>query len=133
MNTRVQSHKNDDHQELHFFARMIGVLALITVALYARALLVGGFLEVSFHGELNSSILVGLLLLGVVSLLIAWRWPKLGGVMAILLSIPIAWFVGQALEEGSLFAAVIYSSPLLIAGLLFLLDARQGKAAKKAI
>lgn len=128
MNTRAQSPGGEKHQELHFFARMIGVLALITVALYARALLVGGFLEVSFYDEWNSSILLGLLLLGAVSLLIAWRWPKLGGLMAILLSIPIAWFVGQALEEGSLFAAVIYSSPLLISGLLYMLDARQRKA-----
>lgn len=129
MNTRIQSTDNEKHQELHFFARMIGVLALITIALYARALLVGGFLEISIQDELNGSILVGLLLLGAVSLLIAWRWPKLGGLLAILFSIPIAWFVGQALEEGSVFAAIIYCSPLMISGLLYLIDARQRKTA----
>lgn len=113
-----------DHQGLHFLSRGIGVLALVTILLYLRAILVGGFLEVSMNSELNTTVLIALLVMGAISLLIGWRWPRVGGLMAVLFSIPVAWFVGMALEVGNLFAAFIYSSPLLIAGILYILDSR---------
>lgn len=123
MKTSTRSQTND-HQGLHFLSRGIGVLAVITILLYLRAILVGGFLEVSMSSELNTTVLIILLVLGAISLVIAWRWPRVGGLMAVLFSIPVAWFVGMALEEGNVFAAFIYSSPLLIGGLLYLLDSR---------
>jgi hypothetical protein len=126
MNVRTNSQENE-HEGFHFLARGIGVLAIITVLLYLRALFLGGFLNVSIQSQLNGNILSGLLLLGTAGLLIAWRWPRLGGLMAVIFSIPVAWFVSAALDEGDLFAAFIYGSPLLIAGLLFFFDGRYRK------
>lgn len=129
MNAHTQSSQSQ-REGLHFLARSLGVLAIITVCLYLRALLVGGFLDVEISDEFNSAILFGLLLLGAVSLLVAWRWPRLGGLMSVLLAIPVAWYVSAAIEGGNFFAAFIYSSPLLIAGAFFLVDARSQSGKK---
>jgi hypothetical protein len=122
MKTQAKS-REEEHEGLHFMSRVIGILAIITIGLYIRALLAGGFLNVVPNTEVNATILFSLLTLGAIGLVVAWRWPRLGGLMAVLISVPIAWYVGAALEEGNLFAAFIYSSPLLIAGGLYLLDA----------
>jgi hypothetical protein len=122
MKTQAKS-QIQEHEGLHFMSRMIGILAIVTVGLYLRALLAGGFLNIALNSEVNGTVLFGLLFLGAIGLIAAWRWPRFGGLVAVLISIPVAWYVGAAIEDGNLFAAIIYSSPLLIAGGLYLMDA----------
>ncbi len=125
--TRVQP---ESHEGLHFLARSMGILALITVLLYLRALLASGFLAVSLDGLRLGPVLAGLLLLGGVALLAALRWERAGGLVAFILGIPIAAYVATAVDNYNLFNAFIYASPLLIAGGLYLLDARSRPAAR---
>ena len=119
-----------DHEGLHFLAMTMGALALITVLLYVRALVAGGFLTVSFDTLSFAPILAALLLLGAVALLIGWRWERLGGLLAFILGIPIAVYIATAVDEYNFFIAFVYASPLLIGGALYLLDARTRPAAR---
>jgi hypothetical protein len=132
MKTQVKS-RIQEHEGLHFMSRMIGILAIVTVGLYMRALMAGGFLNIKLNSEVNGTILFSLLFLGAIGLIVAWRWPRLGGLVAVLISIPVAWYVGAAIEDGNLFAAIIYGSPLLIAGGLYLMDAYYHQQSSRSI
>jgi len=128
---KAQTHaQSDAHEGLHFLARGTGVLALLTVLLYLRALLSGGFLAVSLDGPGWSVALAGLLLLGSLALLTGLRWERVGGLAAFVLGIPLAVYLATATERDNLFTAFIYASPLVIAGGLYMLDARSRPAAR---
>ena len=113
-----------DHEGLHFLAMSMGALALITILLYVRALVTGGFLDVSLDSSRFAQVLTALLILGAVALVFGWRWERLGGLLAFILGIPIAVYIATAVAEYNFFIAFIYASPLLIGGALYLLDAR---------
>lgn len=120
-NNPIQPQKFDEAQ---FFARVIGVLAVLTVAIYLRAMLTGGLTAVKplmLSGNSTGLILVVLLAVGSVALLAAWRWEWLGGVIAILCAITAAGVAASLMQNNPLFAAFIYGSPLAIAGVLFVL------------
>ena len=119
-----------DHEGLHFLAMTMGALALITVLLYVRALVAGGFLAVSVETLRFAPVLAALLVLGAVALLIGWRWERLGGLLAFFLGIPIAVYIATAVADYNFFIAFIYASPLLIGGALYLLDARTRPAVR---
>lgn len=109
--------------ELHYFARLVGILAAFTALLYLRALVVGSMPASTINS--NQIIALVCLLLGIVGLILAWRWERAGGLLAIISAIPIAWVTASALVEGRLLVAFVYSSPFLIAGALYLYDARR--------
>lgn len=120
----------DNREGLHFLARALGIVAMLTVLLYVRALISGGFLTVALNGDRFGAALVALLLLGALALLVAWRWERLGGLLAFVLGIPVAVYVATAADGYNLFSAFVYASPLIIAGGLYWLDARLRPAAR---
>jgi hypothetical protein len=130
MNSRTSQHSTFD--ETQFFARVVGVLAVLTVALYLRALLAGGFLSiapVTATGMAAGVSLAVVLLVGSVALLAAWRWEWVGGVVAVLCAVIGAVIAAMLVDTSALFVAFVYGSPLAIGGVLFLLHAwRQRRA-----
>jgi hypothetical protein len=109
--------------ELRVFARMVGLLALLTAVLYLRALASGGFL---YRGDSETipvtTILFVLMLVAAAGLVLTWKWECLGGVVAVLGSIAVAVIVYSTFSENRLLATLIYSSPFLVAGTLCLAD-----------
>lgn len=117
------SPQKEDHAGLHFLARGMGVLAVLTLLLYVRALLADSFLSVSLANLPAGGWLIGLLIVGAVALLAAWRWEWIGGLVAAVLALPVALYL-TFVGDRDWFTALIYASPLLIAGLLYAWDAR---------
>jgi hypothetical protein len=130
MNSRMSPRSTFD--ETRFFARVVGALAVLTVALYLRALLAGGFLSIALPAATGMTAGVGLaavLLAGAVALLVAWRWEWIGGVAAVLCAVVGAIIAAMLVDTSALFVAFVYGSPLAIGGALFLLHAwRQRRA-----
>lgn len=107
--------------ETHFLARSVGLLALLTGLVYLRALSTEGLLNPeSGQGWAGAMLLFGLITTATLSVLCAWRWEVLGGVVAILCAVGIAFLAYQTFPEHPLFTAFAYSSPFLITGALFL-------------
>lgn len=124
MSSHTQQQSTFD--ETRFFARLTGLLAVVTIAMYLRALMAGGFLSVApitATGMGTGMILAAALVVGSVALLAAWRWEWSGGIVALLCAVAVTVIVAGLVENGALFAAFIYGSPLAIAGSLYLLHA----------
>ncbi|MEZ4516836.1 MAG: hypothetical protein R3C44_08350 [Chloroflexota bacterium] len=122
--------------ETGFFAHIVGLLAIITAALYVRAILSGGFLAVApiASSSLETGVILAVLLaIGAVALLAAWRWEWIGGLAALLCSVIVAIMAANFVERGPLFAAFIYGSPLAIAGGLYLIHAWQRRAKEATV
>lgn len=117
---------NGTFDEARFFARATGALAVVTVFLYLRALLVSGFLSIApitSTGMAAGVLLAVALGVGTLGLLAAWRWELAGGLLALLCAAAVAVITFDVAENGSALAAFVYASPLAIAGMLFVLHA----------
>lgn len=111
--------------ETRFFARITGILAVVTIALYLRALLAGGFLSVApINGGVTAGVALAVALaVGSMALLAAWRWEWIGGIIALLCGVAVAVLVVTLVDNGPLWAAIIYGSPLAVSGSLYVLHA----------
>lgn len=118
---------------LHYFATIVGVLALCTGILYVRAITTSGL----FSGTESDSMVVswtvaGMISIGSLGALIGLRWQRIGGLIALLAGLATAVATFILFTENKLLAMFIYGSPFIIAGGLFLADSwvrGRGKAA----
>lgn len=109
--------------ELHYFATIVGILALCTGLLYLRAITSGGFLEgANANAFLNMWTVAGLIAAGSVGTLIGLHWQRLGGLIALIAGLATAVLTFFLFDENRFMAMFIYGSPFIIAGALYLAD-----------
>jgi hypothetical protein len=109
--------------ELHVFARAVGLLAVLTALLYLRAIASGGFLYRGVSENIPvTTILFVLMLIATAGLVLTWRWECVGGIVAIVGSLAVAAVVYTTFAENRLLALLVYSSPFLISGSLCVAD-----------
>jgi len=109
--------------ELHVYARIVGLLAVLTAILYLRAIATGGFLYRGAN-ETNpvTTILFVLMLVATAGLVMTWRWECFGGLVAVLGSLAVAAIVFTTFTNNRLLATFVYSSPFIISGGLCIAD-----------
>jgi hypothetical protein len=94
-------------------------MALLTALLYLYVSLVEGL---SFAGlgtvTADGRLLFGLMAAGALGLLLAWRFERAGGAVALLSGALLAVLVYATGTANPLLGALVYSSPFIIGGLL---------------
>ncbi len=104
-------------QLLHWTPRVLGILFAVFISLFA--------LDVFEEGEPLSRMLLGFAMhmiptaLVVIAVLVAWRWPAVGGLLFIALGVAYAVMVHG---KENVWALVAIGGPLLLVGLLFVVD-----------
>ena len=98
-------------------ARAIGLLALITGILYATFLF-----DDFINGIPNLLPNMLLVLLGTLGMALGWAWEREGGVIGIIAGISVAILVFSTASGNNLYAAIVYGSPFVVGGLLYLID-----------
>ena len=118
--TNVQP-TNDDPYELRIITKAVAFLALLTGLLYLRVI-VGDAIMHLRAGEfpLEATLLLAFLVIATTGLVIAWRWEGAGGLLALTGGIGLAVIDYSAFGRGVWFAALLYSSPFIISGILCL-------------
>lgn len=109
----------NDTGELHLLAKSVGFLAVLTAVLYLRAIVGGGYLSATTG---NVALLAAVMIVATAGLLLAWRWEAIGSVIAIVGGAVVAIVVYMTSIDNRWLAALVYSSPFLVAGILFLAD-----------
>jgi hypothetical protein len=99
---------------LRWLARIIGLLASAFFLMFA----------IGEAAPLPLLILIALASLGVI---IALRWERIGGTVATIVAIALGLYVFQSLERAPTTVVLVYSLPFLVAGILFLICARQSE------
>lgn len=110
----------EQESELQMMTKAVAFLALLTVLLYLRALVSGGATTAGISGIGSSSLLLAMLF-GAVALVVGWWWQAVGGAVALLTAVTVASLVYLVAESNQALAAFVYSSPFLVAGVLYLL------------
>lgn len=109
--------------ELHYFATIVGILALCTGLLYVRAIATGGFLAAdNANAFVNMWTVAGLISAASIGTLIGLHWQRLGGLIALIAGLAAAVITFFLFDENQLMAMFIYGSPFIIAGGLYLVD-----------
>ena len=112
-----------EFDEFRVVTRTVTGLALVTAVLYIRAILQGGFFARNAANPTSAApLMVILLALGIIGLLLAWRWESTGGCLAVLSAASMVLYLNATLLDGKLLATFVYSSPFLVAGFLCLAD-----------
>ncbi|NKQ37830.1 MAG: hypothetical protein HF973_19740 [Chloroflexi bacterium] len=111
--------------ELRVTVRILTMFAIVAGLIYTRVFINSGVLEE--ENSVMAKAAVGLLLLAVLGLAMAFRWEKWGGILAIAggLGLGLIAFV----STGSWIKAMLYSGPFLITGLLSLAAWRRFRTA----
>lgn len=109
--------------ELRMFAKAVGFLAVLTALLYLRAIAGGGFMEGAMRETgMSATMMFVLLAVATVGLVLAWRWEGIGGALAVVAAIAVAVAAYLSFETNQLLAILVYSSPFIISGGLYLAD-----------
>jgi hypothetical protein len=108
--------------DLEITCKAVGFLALLTALFYLwsamdQGLGLAGLGSVATDGWLAFTLMA----VGVLGLLAAWRYRRAGGALAALSGALLCVFVYTTGANRSPVAALAYSSPFIIAGLLFVL------------
>ncbi len=113
---------------LRWFARLVGLLAIVPVVLFILHL--SGTIPQLPWGQPHGMPLFIALLTATVSVLLAWRWEMVCGMVAAAsaLVIGVLAYLGSGAEI--LPTALLASVPFLIAGLLFMACCWSGKRCK---
>lgn len=109
--------KASNNQLLYWSPRILGILIAIFVSIFALDVFGGGF----NLWETAAALLMHLIptLVIVITLLIAWRWERLGGFLFIALGVLYMLLFWDPTRWP---AYLLISGPLFLAGILFLLD-----------
>lgn len=112
---------NEETQELRLITKAVAFLALITGLLYLRVI-VGDALTDMRAGSLplEAILLFIFLVSAVMGLAVAWRREGVGGLMTLAGGIGLAVIDYTVFDRNGWFAAVLYSSPFIISGVLCL-------------
>jgi peptidoglycan/LPS O-acetylase OafA/YrhL len=97
------------------------ILALIATGLFVYFLVESGAEVVSSlaWGPQGFPLLIGLAV-ALIGLLLAWRWELLGGVMAVVGGVATMALVCIGSGPDMLFCALLFTLPILVAGVLYL-------------
>lgn len=106
--------------ELQTVAKAVGFLAVLTGALYLRARMGEGTVAFGWGGVDGDGTLLLFLMLATAGLLAAWWHEVAGGAIAALSALGVAGIVYGTGGPNRLLEALVYGSPFLIAGSLFL-------------
>jgi hypothetical protein len=101
---------------------MARLLALAAVGLFVLFVAMSGakvFPALSWNSPQGLPLLVGLLV-ALVGVLIAWRWELIGGVLAVAGALAIMGLVCWGSGADMLYCAVLFTLPILVAGVLYL-------------
>lgn len=123
MNTEPETQSpgmRQNSSELSLITRSIGILALLTGLVYLRAIGLESAAAWRSGEPVSAVLLFVLLLVAIVGLLLAWWREGLGGFVAASSAVGIGLLAYLTIRENRLFSAFAYSSPFLVAGLLFL-------------
>jgi len=107
--------------ELRIITKAVNFLALLTGLLYLRVA-VGDLLAELRSDAVSSGILLlfTFLAIATLGLLLSWRWEGLGGLLAILGGLGLAAAGEGVYGSRGWLAALLYSSPFIISGVLCL-------------
>lgn len=120
-NDHLSQPSPDKLNETRFLARSVGLLALLTSFIYLRVIGTDSLTAVRSDQEIPGIlILFALIAAATLGILCSWRWEALGGIVASVCAIGIAFLAYRAYPDHPFFAAFAYSSPFLVSGLLFL-------------
>lgn len=108
--------------ELYPIVTGVGFLAVLTGLLYL-GVVVGQVITALRSGSAAwDSILFALMLFsGVVGLGLSWKWKRLGGLLALISGWGVALLLAFTRDSYPLITAVLYGSPFILAGILWLL------------
>ncbi len=123
MNTEPENRSLERRQsssELSLITRSVGILALLTGLAYLRAIGLESIAAWRSGEHISAVLLFVLLLIAIVGLLLAWWREGPGGFVAASSAVGIGLLAYFTIRENRLFSAFAYSSPFLVAGLLFL-------------
>jgi hypothetical protein len=119
----VEGVRNSDRDayELRLITRAVVYLALLTGILYLRVAVVDGVAAIR-DGQLPVAaiLLLVFLIAGNLGLFISWRREAFGGALALLGGIGLAAIDYGVLGRDGWMAALLYSSPFIITGILCL-------------
>ena len=107
--------------ELRMVTKAVALLAVLTGILYVRAI-VGGSLYTIEADQVDGQGILLLVFLGLatLSLIAAWRWEGIGGLVSVLSAVVLGALVYSLADHDRVLMAVFYGSPFLVAGILFL-------------
>lgn len=108
--------------DLEITCKAVGFLALLTAIFYLWTAISGG-LDFAGLGNVATDgwLVFALMAAGVLGLLLGWRYERVGGALALLSGALLGVLVYTTGTANPLVAALAYSSPFIIAGLLFVL------------
>lgn len=107
--------------ELRLVSKAVGFLALLTGILYLRVMVGEGVPTIGIGSVKEGGILLfALLVIATAGLLIGWWRAGIGGLLAVFSALLLAGAIYAAAGRNPLLAAIVYSSPFLIGGALFL-------------
>ncbi|HID52576.1 MAG TPA: hypothetical protein EYP41_11130 [Anaerolineae bacterium] len=104
------------------------MFAIVAGLIYTRVFINSGVLEE--ENSLMAKAAVGFLLLAVLGLVLAFRWEKWGGILAIVGGLGLGFIA--FVPTGSWIKGLFYSGPFLITGLLSLAAWRRFRVKKAA-
>lgn len=107
--------------ELRLVTKTVALLAILTAIVYGRAIVGGSLYSIDATPAAGQSLLLFVFLgLATLSLLAAWRWEGIGGLVSVVSALVLGGLVYFLADHSRLMMAVFYGSPFLIAGILFL-------------
>lgn len=108
--------------EWALMVKAVSFLALLTGLLYLRVMVgQGAPLSTGSHFLTAGAMRVTTTVVGILGLLSCWRWPVVGGTVAVLAGLFLGWQVYHSAIHDPLLLALAYSSPFVITGALYLL------------
>lgn len=120
-NTANLPQTNDNAYELRLITKGVAFLAIITGVLYLRVVVAEGLVGLRAGAlPLQVIFLFAFLMIGVLGLLVAWRWEGIGGLLALMGGIGLAAIGYGIYGRSRWLAALLYSSPFIISGSLCL-------------
>lgn len=112
---------------LKWVAGIICILAVIFVMMFSMDCFDSGY---SFKDSITCFVMQNIpAFLIIISLVIAWKWEMIGGVLLVIASIVMIYYFQGF--RGNIWA-IILASPFLLAGVLFILDGYLLKKRNKA-
>jgi hypothetical protein len=115
--------------EWGLMVKAVSFLAILTAFLYLRVMIdQGAPLSAGSTLLAAGAMRVAMTIVGILGLLAGWRWPVVGGAVAVIAGLLLGWQVYDAATHDPLLLALAYGSPCVITGALYIyLGRRPGR------
>ena len=104
---------------MRWVARLLSLVAVIPFGVFAADVASGLAPQLAWDSPQGMPLLI-VMALGSLGVIVAWRWERLGGVLAALSGVVVIALVTIGSGGGSLIPALLVSAPFLAGGLLYL-------------